>query len=285
MIVLLLVLLAFAGLGSQPAVAAVWPVSEKAKLQESVDSAAYGDTVLVAPGTYGRVVLRSGVHLLAEKGPEQTLLKENTFWVVQAEAVDSLASIEGFSIDGMKGAEGVVYSQESSFTVKNCVIRSGWAGVRALYSDLRLEGCTIRDCTNGIYLFESGGVLTGNDIQLCVVGIEIFSSKPRVVRNTITRNGLGIQLEKHSDAEIGGAVASANRIWNNASGAVRNDSYQKQQGVRTWIPMTVKLPYNYWGSDCPDSTLFRGSVEWAPWVDESGTRSIDKCTPKPAGKK
>lgn len=284
MIVRQLALLLVTVVAAGPAVAAVWPVSEKGKLQEALDSAAYGDTVLVAPGQYPRVVLRSGVTLLSEKGPEHTLLKENTFWVVQGEAVDSLAAIEGFTIDGMKGAEGVVYAEESSYRVTNCVIRGGWAGVRALYSNLRVEDCTIRDCTNGIYVFESGGFIAENDIQLCHQAMTIVSSNPRVVRNRITRNGSGITIEKHSDAEIGGSVATANRIWNNAALAVRNDSYQKQQGVRTWTPMTVKVPYNFWGSDCPDSSLFLGMVEWTPWVDESGTRSIDKCSGKKTGK-
>jgi hypothetical protein len=267
-----------------PAAAATWPVSEKGKLQEAVDSAAYGDTVLVAPGQYPRVVLRSGVHLLSEQGPEHTLLKENTQWVVQGQAVDSLAAIEGFTIDGMKGAEGVVYAEESSFRVANCVIRGGWAGVRALYSDLRIEDCTIRDCTNGIYVFESGGYIAENDIQLCHQGMTIVSSNPRVVRNRVTRNGSGVIIEKHSDAEIGGSVATANRIWNNAAVALRNESYEKRLSVRTWTPMVVKVPYNFWGSDCPDSSLFLGTVEWRPWVDETGTRSLDKCTGKPARK-
>lgn len=284
MFVRLLALVILTCIEALPAAAGVLRVTEKAKLQEALDTAAYGDTVLVAPGTYSRIVMRSGIHLLAEKGPEETLLTEASFWVIQGKAVDSLATVEGFSIDGKRGAEGVVFAEESQFTLRNCVIRSGWAGIRALYCDLRIEGCTIRDCTNGIYLFESGGLLTGNDIQLCHQALDIVSSHPRMVRNSISRNGLGIRLEKHSDPEIGGSLATANRIWNNAAGALRNDSYEKRQSVRTWIPMTVKVPYNFWGSDCPDSSLFRGSVEWRPWVDESGTRSIEKCSAA-AGKK
>ena len=78
--------------------------------------------------------------------------------------------------------------------------------------------------------------------------------------------------------QIGGTLATANRIWNNAAGAIRSEALAKNSGVRTLTPMTLKVPYNFWGSDCPDSSLFRGSVEWKPWVDESGTRSIEKCS-------
>lgn len=271
-------------LGAGPARSAVWPVSEYEKLQETIDSATYGDTVLVAPGTYKRVILRNGIRLISEKGPAETLLRHNTFWVVQGEAVDSLASIEGFSIDGLKGAEGVVFAEDSYFTVKNCTIKGGWSGVRTLYSNLRVEKCTIRECQNGVYLFESGGFLAENDIQLCNTGMTLVTADPTILRNTITRNSVGIFVQKHSDPQIGGTIATANRIWNNAAGAIRNDSQLKEKSVRTWKTMTLRVPFNFWGSDCPDSTLFRGAVVWAPWVDESGTRSLEKCA-KPAPKK
>jgi hypothetical protein len=267
-----------------PASAAVWPVSENAKLQETIDSAAYGDTVLVAPGTYKRVVLRNGIRVISEKGPAETLIKHNTYWVVEGEGVDSLASIEGFSIDGVKGAEGVVYAKDSHFMVRNCTMRGGWSGVRALYSDLRVEGCAIRECTNGIYVFESGGVLIENDIQLCHTGMMIVSSNPRVLKNAITRNSVGLSVEQHSDPQIGGTIATANRIWNNRSSAVKNDSQIKEKAIRTMRPKTLSVSFNFWGSDCPDSTLFRGLVAWAPWVDESGTRSLEKCAKSPPKK-
>jgi hypothetical protein len=48
--------------------------------------------------------------------------------------------------------------------------------------------------------------------------------------------------------------------------------------------MTLKVPFNFWGSDCPDSSLFRGSVVWKPWVDESGSHSLEKCSKTSAGR-
>lgn len=264
-------------LASRPASGAVWPASEYRQIQESIEQAEYGDTVLVAPGTYGRLVLRPGIHLIAEKGPEETLLKHHTLWVVKAEGVDSLATIEGFSMDGGGGAEGVLLAKESSFTVKDCVIRGGWSGVRGLYCNLTVQNCTIQECQNGVYLFESEGVVVENDIQLCITAITLVSSSPRILRNTITRNTLGFRVAEHSDPSIGGSLASANRVWNNVSGAVKNEAYQKRQGIRTMKPMTLRVPYNFWGSDCPDTILFRGPMEWSPWVDVSGKRSLDHC--------
>ena len=50
-----------------------------------------------------------------------------------------------------------------------------------------------------------------------------------------------------------------------------------RQGIRTLKPMTLQVPYNFWGSDCPDTLLFKGPIEWSPWVDESGKRSLNQC--------
>lgn len=261
----------------RPVSAAVWPASEYRQIQESIEQAEYGDTVLVAPGTYSRLVLRPGVRLIAAEGPEQTILQHQSFWVVKAEGVDSLTVLEGFTLSGGGAAEGVVLAKESSLTVRDCVIRGGWSGVRGLYSNLTVQNCTIQECQNGVYLFESEGLIVDNDIELCITGITLVSSSPRVLRNTITRNTLGFRVAEHSDPSIGGTIASANRVWNNASGAVKNEAYLKRQGIRTMKPMTLRVPYNFWGSDCPDTILFRGPMEWAPWVDVSGEHSIDHC--------
>jgi hypothetical protein len=206
-------------------------------------------------------VLRNGIRLMSERGPEETFIRHSTFWVLEAEGVDSLAVVEGFTIDGLKAAEAVVTAKNCYFTIRNCTIRGGWSGVRAHYSDLRVEQCSIQDCQNGFYLFESGGVITGNDVQLCVKGFTLVSAQPQIIRNTITRNGLGMEVLQHSDPSIGGSVTTANRIWNNAAGAIRNDSYIKQNAIRT-----------------------RGPVEWRPWVDESGEHSIEQCAGKPTGR-
>lgn len=257
--------------------AETWHVGEHREIQEAIMSAAYGDTVLVAPGTYGRLVMQSGIKLIAEKGPSETILRNNSFWVVKADGVDSLATVEGFLIDGGKGAEGVIRCENSFLTIKDCEIHGGWSGIRALYCELRIENCTIRECQNGIYLFESDGVIRDNDIQLCITGITLVSAGPRIIRNRITRNTLGIRVAEHSEPTIGGSLASANRIWNNQSGGIKNEAYLKRQGLRTMKPMTLRVPYNFWGSDCPDTVGFQGDVVWAPWVDETGKRSIAAC--------
>ena len=112
-------------------------------------------------------------------------------------------------------------------------------------------------------------------VQLITTGA---ATRPRVVRNEISSNYLGMRVSEHSKPSIGGSVATANRIFGNAAGAIKNTSLSERGGLRTLKPATMSVPYNFWGSDCPDSSMFRGEpVEFRPWVDESGTRSLDKC--------
>ena len=256
----------------------VWWVFDPIDLQATVDSAAYGDTVWVGPGEYDRVVLRSGILLIAQGGAVSTTIRNSRVWCVKADGVDSTAVLEGFTLDGVQSAEGAVTADNSSFTIRDCVLRNAWSGVRAMYSDLRIVNCTIRDCQNGIYLFESGGRLSDNDIRGCINGVNLVSASPRIIRNEITGNSVGISLSEHSNPRIGGSLSTANRIRDNAAGNVLNRALEKRFSVRTMKPMTLKAPFNFWGSDCPDSLWFRGPVVWSPWVDETGTHTLEDCT-------
>jgi parallel beta-helix repeat protein len=278
-LVALLAVLVSILLSAGPGRAEIWKVDEYRAIQEAILTATYGDTVSVAPGTYeGPLVLRPGIYLLAEEGRTATTLRYNgAFYVLKADGTDSLTVVDGFFVDGGKGTEGVILANESQMTIRNCEIHGGWSGIRGLYSQMTIEDNVIRECQNGIYLFESEGVIRGNDIQLCITGISLVSASPRVIRNTISRNTLGFRIAEHSDPTIGGSLATANRVWNNQAGGLKNEAYLKRDGLRTMNPYTVRVAYNFWGSDCPDSILFQGPVEWSPWVDESGEHSIDTC--------
>ncbi len=276
----LLLALGLVTLGSAgSARAEIWKVDEYRAIQDAILTATYGDTVMVAPGTYeGPMVLRSGITLMSEEGREKTTLRYGgAFYVIKAEDTDSLTVLDGFFIDGGKGTEGVILASESQMTIRNCEIHGGWSAIRGLYSQMLIENNIIRECQNGIYLFESEGTVRGNDIQLCINGMSLLSASPRIIRNNISRNTLGFLVKEHSDPIIGGSLATANRVWNNQAGGLKNSTYLKRDGLRTMKPYTMKVPYNYWGSDCPDAITFQGPVEWAPWVDESGDRSIDSC--------
>jgi hypothetical protein len=258
--------------------------TELAKFQDVIEKAAYGDTVLVAPGTYPSVMLRPGIRLVSEKGPESTTLRGDRNFVVSAKDCDTLNVVDGFTLDGVRACESIVLVEEGPLVVKNCVLKHGWSGVRVEHGTVRAEKLRVTDCQFGFYFNESKGDVLESDVRRCVTGVHLINSSPRILRSTITGNSLGIDVTEHSDPQIGGSVAGANRIYGNPGGAIKNRAYAKEDVLRTTKLLVLRVPYNYWGSNCPDSLIFRGSVVWAPWVDETAKKSFERCAPAAAKK-
>ena len=134
-------------------------------IQAAVDSAAPGDTILVAPGIYDRVnqgvpaslrlvAIYKEVHLCSESGPELTTLDaEGGGGCINVQAFeyeDISPTIEGFSIINGSAdfAElgGGIRCWYTSPTIKNNIIRDNWAF---------LDG-------GGVVCNESSAVLTHN---------------------------------------------------------------------------------------------------------------------------
>jgi len=247
------------------------------QVQRVVDAAAPGDTVLVAPGEYGGLRLPSGVRLVAESGPTDTVFRHGRHAVIDATGTDSTTVLEGLTLDGDHAAEGVLLLEESQASVVDCVIRNGWSGVRGIAADPVVRNCVITGCANGVYLFECGGLLADNEIRDCTQGITLVSSSPRIRRNVIADNTLGMLVSVLSDPSVGGSLSRANRIHDNVGGAVRNTALSRRAGLRATQPLTLRLDGNYWGSDCPDPLDFQGPVDYRPWVDESGSRLLESC--------
>jgi hypothetical protein len=129
---LLALALITAGL-SIPAHAATWHVpSECLTIQAGVDSAAVGDTVLVACDTYYEhdIIMKSGICLTSETGEPGcvTIDAQQLGKVMYCLEVDDAASIVGFTITGglATGAAardstgGGIYCEDSSPTLANC---------------------------------------------------------------------------------------------------------------------------------------------------------------------
>jgi hypothetical protein len=247
------------------------------EIQEVMDRAAYGDTVLVEPGQYLMLTVRNGIRLIGEQGPEDTVFRHNGA-VLNASQTDSTTLIQNVTVDGVKASEGIIVAEESQLRIRGCVLRNGWVGVRGVQSSFLLEDTEILNCQNGVYLFESEGIVSNCRIHKCITGISLVNSSPRILRNDISRNSLGVSVSEHSNPTIGGSLATANRIYGNPGGAVKNTALEKRASVRTMNLLTLSFPYNYWGGDCPDSVeTFRGPVEFRPWVDNSGKKSLDAC--------
>jgi hypothetical protein len=162
--------------------------SDRPTIQAAIDASANGDTVVVAPGTYGEAINFNGkiITVTSEHGPAVTVIDATGQpTVVTFESGETRnAILSGFTITGGRN------------------IYSG-AGISVSFSSP-----TIRE-----------NIITGNS-GCSGVGIDSYFSSPRIEHNTISRNvidgctggwGIGIYVGGSSAAEILGNVIVDNR--------------------------------------------------------------------------
>ena len=210
---------------SSPAYPRTWHVTvdqtgDVPTIQAAIDNARPGDDVLVAPGTYtwadqgasgtSMLVMKSGVMLHSEAGPEVTVLDaQGQGRVILCEGVDDQAVIEGFSItrgatDGYPGTGG---------------------GGICCYdnSSPRIVGNVITCCATGLYYWRAGGGIS------CAV-----NSSPEISGNEIISNsacdGGGVYCGSSSNARIIDNVISdhclfpAIEFWDTYGGGILSEN-------------------------------------------------------------
>ena len=228
-----------------------WRVpSEHATICGAVDSASYGDTVLVEPGTYYRerrmltpggyvwILLTDGVTLVSELGPEATILVETSDEMgITSIKCDSIvdARVRGFTIvdanplpaeENWDAAVGIV---SSDVVIEDNIIHHFNTGIWVLgqppHSDTPvIKDNEIYDCLYGIELYEvwtrDCPSIIDNHIHDCSsVGMKSTNSAPYVGFNTISNNGgVGLAYLCYGDGLIEG-----NKIINNGWAGVYAD--------------------------------------------------------------
>jgi hypothetical protein len=218
----------------------VWRVpSEHPSICGSVDSAAYGDTVLVAPGTYERerdfveghctyswIVMKDGLTLMSEGGAEETVLLEATGQTETTICCDSIvdAQIIGFSIRDQNhgcGSCAIVVEASNVEIIDNdidnfCHGIGVWLDPVDQGQSLILRNTVHGSCVGiDVYSVPTNGCLKiqGNRIRYCLeAGIRIQDASPIVVSNTVEHVSLsGIMFYGASETAL-----KRNTINNNA---------------------------------------------------------------------
>jgi nitrous oxidase accessory protein NosD len=164
-------------------------------IQAGIDSAAYGDTVLVAPGTYYEhdVIMKDGVTLRSESGPEATVVDAQDLGrVFFCDGGDEATRIDGFTITGGHAWDelggGGIYCGGGSPVVRNSVMTGNHAAHNGGFS-----GC-------------GGGLMCGENSAALIEGNTIFAnrsdwdgggvcawtqSSPAIMHNFIYENDAG----------------------------------------------------------------------------------------------
>jgi hypothetical protein len=250
-LVLFLLLLATT-VSPEAARARTWRVPQDVgTVKEAVeDSAAYGDTVLVASGTYSPasgevfpIAMANGVVLVGENGPESTILDAaGTARVIQGTGLDSTTVIVGFTLTGgLAPAGGGLSFVDSDLLIRENVITGNIAngrvgsggglscngGAPTVADNVVADNIAESWMGGGIYFYECTGEITGNTIcgNTAVYGAGIFNdgaspliAENHVEGNTAVATGGGIDCYRFSSAVIERNVVVGNHAGDNAPG-------------------------------------------------------------------
>jgi predicted outer membrane repeat protein len=176
-------------------------------IQEGLNAAGTGDTVLVAPGTYDQPLDRAldfdgeGIVLMSQAGPGATFIdcegEDRAFYFHNDE--DSTAVVDGFSIregDALSG--GAVYMSWCSPTIKNCIFEWNSANSEGgAILCLNADSPRITDCD---FLHNEGG--SGGAIN-CYRSTAIIEGCEFIDNHAVTMGG-AIMLNECTTPQITG---------------------------------------------------------------------------------
>ncbi len=236
-------------------------------IQEGVSAADPGNSVLVLVGMYdGAVSLRDSIEVLALGGPDATVL----YAPATASGVGAGTRLAGLTLDRMGQSGSALTVVESDFIVEDCVFRLANTGVSfSGGSDAELSGCEFCGNSVGVSVADSSRpvfsncVFDGNNTAL----ICSDSSQPTLIGNTFSGSStIHLHCLGSPGPIIGGSLEDANDFLDAAYFGILNTG-----------GATVQAMYNYWGSDCPDTTWLYGSVNYSPWTDSTHVEVYTEC--------
>jgi hypothetical protein len=220
--------------------------SEHPTIFGAVDSASYGDTILVEPGTYYRerekelpdglkiwIEMKDGITLMSEAGPEATTLVETAPDMYNTTIYcDSIADavIQGFTImvdDAVTGDNWDIGIRllSTDMVVENNVLHNfSYEAIAVVNESPHSDTPVIRDneiydCLAGIYIYDvwtrDCPSVVGNHIHDCWnYGIYCLNSAPYIGTCIIENNALdGIRYIGYGDGIIEGSKI-VNNGWN-----------------------------------------------------------------------
>ena len=201
-------------------------------IQGGIDIAEDGDTVLVADGIYrgkGNVnidFMGKQIIVKSQNGATATVIDcksaQNTRGFIFQNKETKSSVLEGFTIkNGIHDLGGGIYCNESSPTIKNCVItgnrsvanqyhNQGGGGIYCYNADAVFMACTITD--NRAASSNGGGVYFEGEVIQEGLFLRVTKSQPSLIDCVIIDNiGSGIFCTEYVNPIINGCIVSHNR--------------------------------------------------------------------------
>jgi hypothetical protein len=258
------------GLASVAHAATIRVPADYASIQQAIAAAAPGDTVLVAPGTYGEnlTFLGKAITVVSEAGPAVTVIDGNSAGPVVGftQGEPRTAVLRGFTVRhgaSTFGGGGVLVQNSSPTIADNWIVSNGACTGAGVYSNFaspliqnnRIVGNFLYGCTGGfglgVYIGGDstaeliGNTITDNNGPAHGGGVTLFAAGRAVLRsNIIARNvtsgfspctqGGGIWMVNMSQATF-----VDNLIVGNVAGCGGGIYWSGSEGINTFVNNTV----------------------------------------------
>jgi hypothetical protein len=261
-----------------------WVPSECPTIAAGLDSASYGDTVLVAPGTY--LVSDLYPEMCVRPGPGVALVSEGGRDVTTLEICNGSRGIE---MDDCEGARVSGFSIQMAVN-DTCTPSPGLSYGIICYdcTDIVIEDCAVKDVCYGIYAFgpsQTAGMpvfrnnilrdcsmgvgcldvskphcplFEGNIMTECFCGAEVWDSAPDFDSNELTYCHDGMYYEGHC-----GGNCTRNIIAHN-----------EEHGAYVYCDPPLASPDFNGGSWLEKANRIYDNGTWDIWYAHTGTDAI-----------
>ncbi|MFH1314113.1 MAG: right-handed parallel beta-helix repeat-containing protein [Candidatus Eisenbacteria bacterium] len=302
-----LVVLALLLLMASGATARTWHVGPDSTGSASVihaalDSASYGDTVLVGPGTYMKtddpetwIQLKAGVALVGKQGAEATDI------VICGVPIGIfLMDCEGARVSGfrvwrpdvpdcdipMGGISGINVVECTDVVVENCILEDISVGIETWGESSEwwkpvIRDNVIRNCNTGIMCYEvyhpGRPYFVGNTITDCRLGVEVWNSEPNFEDCEITYcRDAGMAYGGHCGGNVKRSVIAHNEEYGIYVGSDPPIASPTFNG--SWLPELANdiydngswdIFYDHTGADAPLMAIYNC---WRAECPEFATR-------------
>jgi len=188
--------------------------SEFSTIQSAIDAASEGDTVMVHPGRYSRIVFRNGTITVTSTGP------------------DSREIVEGTVIDGGGDAHAVLFPQNG---ISRSII-SGFTITGGAQTGIRCESSGFAEASNNPTIM--GNLIIGNGR-----GIQSSYSAPIIINNTISDGGISLSSNYDKISVTGNIITNGSiSIFNNFGEVILAGNTvlgNRWNGLLLWSPRAL----------------------------------------------
>lgn len=248
--ILLFALLALFAMNIEAKAAAFRVPSDYKTIQESINNASPGDSIVVSEGTYHEnVTIDKPLVLKSDKGAGATIVQANVAQepVIKVMNADGV-SITGFTIAGSKAAGILVHSSSNSRITENRIVNNGYGiFINASQNNIVAGNTTNKNELYGIYLEASTGNAIEKNTSVANADKGIFlngSNANRIAGNEVGLNEWdGITLWASNNNLLQGNEVFRNRYSIVIAGSENNSEVDNTTYPNLYIILPIVLVY------------------------------------------